>query len=57
VVVLHEITATPPRTVELVVLIGANGLATVVRFVMLRAWIDRGRRPSATSAQLRKALS
>lgn len=57
VVVLHAITSTPSRAVELVVLIGANGLATVVRFVMLRAWITRGRRPPQTSAQLRKALS
>lgn len=56
VVVLHAITATPPRALELVVLIGANGLATIVRFVMLRAWITRGRRPSESSLSLRKAL-
>jgi putative flippase GtrA len=57
VLALHVVTANPTRIVELAVLIGANGLATVVRFVMLRAWIARGRRPSETAMELRKALS
>jgi putative flippase GtrA len=56
VLVLHTATATAPRAVELAVLIVANGLATVVRFVMLRAWITRGRPPSRTSLVLRKAV-
>jgi len=57
VIALHAIITTPPRAVELLVLVGANGLATAVRFVMLRAWIDRDRQPSETSLELRKALS
>jgi len=32
------------RTVELAVLVGANLLATVVRFALLRAWVFRSRR-------------
>ncbi|SCL21999.1 GtrA-like protein [Micromonospora pallida] len=34
---LHAVTATPPRLVELVVLVAANLAATVLRFVLLRA--------------------
>lgn len=33
------------RVVELVVLVAANLLATVVRFVMLRSWVFRAQRP------------
>jgi len=57
VAVLHAIAPTPSRFFELVVLIGANGLATVLRFVILRAWIARGRRPSRTTPHTREALS
>ncbi|GAB3424733.1 bifunctional glycosyltransferase family 2/GtrA family protein [Flindersiella endophytica] len=38
---LHAVTATPHRAVELVVLVAANLAATVVRFVLLRAWVFR----------------
>jgi putative flippase GtrA len=36
---------TSDRIVELGVLVGANLLATVVRFVLLRAWVFRAQRP------------
>jgi putative flippase GtrA len=41
---LHLITTTPHRVTELVVLVLANLAATIVRFVMLRAWVFRGNR-------------
>ena len=34
----------PSRPLELVVLVAANGLATVSRFVVLRSWISRDHR-------------
>jgi putative flippase GtrA len=42
-VVLHEVTD-PHRTVELAVLVAANLLATVMRFVLLRGWVFHPRR-------------
>ncbi|WP_214406677.1 glycosyltransferase [Pseudonocardia lacus] len=36
------------RGVELLVLVAANALATVLRFVALRSWIFRGRRPTTS---------
>ncbi|RZQ60530.1 bifunctional glycosyltransferase family 2/GtrA family protein [Amycolatopsis suaedae] len=38
--VLHAVT-TPARTAELVVLVAANLVATVVRFLLLRGWVFR----------------
>ncbi|NUO59410.1 MAG: bifunctional glycosyltransferase family 2/GtrA family protein [Hamadaea sp.] len=38
---LHAVTGTPARPAEMVVLIGANLLATLLRFVLLRAWVFR----------------
>src|SRR3954452_7598636 len=38
-IVLHGIEATPPRTVELAVLIAASVAATVTRYVALRSWV------------------
>jgi len=38
---LHAATSTPPRPAEMVVLVGANLLATLLRFVLLRAWVFR----------------
>jgi hypothetical protein len=35
------------QAVELTVLVAANLLATVLRFVAFRSWIFRGRRPAA----------
>jgi len=54
---LHAVTATPSRAIELFVLIAANGLATILRFVILRTWIVRGRRPSHPTPHPREALS
>jgi putative flippase GtrA len=42
---LNNAAGTPARWVELTVLVGANLLATVVRFVLLRAWVFRAQRP------------
>ena len=42
--VLHAASAEPNHVVELVVLIAANLLATVVRFVLLRGWVFHPRR-------------
>jgi putative flippase GtrA len=38
---LQALTSTPARAVEMVVLIGANLLATLLRFVLMRAWVFR----------------
>jgi hypothetical protein len=39
------------RIVKLIVLIAANALATILRFVAFRSWIFRPRRSSAPVAQ------
>jgi putative flippase GtrA len=39
---LHAVAATPSRPVELAVLVVANLAATVLRFLLLRAWVFRG---------------
>jgi putative flippase GtrA len=36
---LHAVSAHPGRTAEIAVLVGANLVATVVRFVMFRTWV------------------
>lgn len=41
---LHTVTATPARPVELAVLVVANLLATVLRFLLMRVWIFRRHR-------------
>lgn len=41
---LHAATGTPPRIVELAVLVVANLVATVVRFLLMRVWIFRRHR-------------
>jgi putative flippase GtrA len=40
---LHAMTATPTKTVEIATLVAANLSATVLRFVLLRAWVFRAR--------------
>ena len=45
---LHLLAPNAGRIAELFVLVAANALATVVRFLVLRAWIVRGRPTSAT---------
>jgi putative flippase GtrA len=43
--VMHALDATPPRAVELAVLIAASTAATITRYVALRTWVfARGRR-------------
>src|SRR5438445_9392701 len=44
---LRLVTANPGRLAELVVLAGANLVATVTRFVLLRAWIYHPRLPAS----------
>jgi putative flippase GtrA len=44
---VHAITAHPHRALELSALIGANLLATIVRFVLLRHWVFHPRRQRA----------
>ncbi|MFF5291776.1 bifunctional glycosyltransferase family 2/GtrA family protein [Paractinoplanes globisporus] len=47
---LDAISTSPPKKVELAVLVLANLLATAVRFLMLRIWVFRSRRGSQTPA-------
>ena len=47
---LHAITATPGRLLEATVLVAANLAATVLRFVLLRAWVFRAGHQSAPAA-------
>lgn len=49
---LHATAESPHHMVELAVLVGANLLATVVRFVLLRGWVFHPRR-STTEGNLR----
>jgi len=52
---LHVMTPQPHRAVELGVLVAANLIATVVRFVLLRGWVfhpARTRRPSQAPSQI-----
>ncbi len=46
---LHAATATPPRAVEVAVLVVANAAATLARFVLLRGWVFRAGRATAPS--------
>jgi putative flippase GtrA len=39
---LHAITAQPARAIEVIVLVAANLVATVVRFALYRSWVFRG---------------
>jgi putative flippase GtrA len=47
---LHALTPTPARSTEVVLLVAANALATLLRFVLLRGWVfrtPRGANPTA----------
>jgi glycosyltransferase involved in cell wall biosynthesis len=46
---LHAATAAPGRSAEVAVLVVANLVATVTRFVLYRSWVFGRRRPSALS--------
>jgi putative flippase GtrA len=50
-VVLHAIDPDPTRAVELAVLVAANLLATILRFVLLRSWVFRERRAAPEEAR------
>jgi putative flippase GtrA len=39
---LHAVSASPGRTIELATLIGANLVATMLRFALYRLWVFRG---------------
>jgi putative flippase GtrA len=45
------------RPVELAVLVGANALATVARFVLLRSWIAGNRRTASGPIQLERTTT
>jgi putative flippase GtrA len=47
---VHAASAHPRRAVEVTVLVAANLLATLVRFVLLRSWVFHPRRTAAPSA-------
>jgi putative flippase GtrA len=47
---LHAVSASPGRLVELSVLIVANLVATMLRFVLYRLWVFGGPAPAAASA-------
>jgi putative flippase GtrA len=42
--ILHAVAPDPARLVELTVLVGANAAATLLRFVLFRAWVFRSSR-------------
>ncbi|MEA2623321.1 MAG: hypothetical protein QOH61_2231 [Chloroflexota bacterium] len=48
---LHLVAPRAGRTTEIAVLLAANVVATVVRFVLLRSWISRSRNDSAQPVQ------
>jgi putative flippase GtrA len=45
--VLHAVSGSPAHTVELAVLIAANAMATLVRFLLMRAWVFNPKRNGA----------
>ncbi len=48
--IVHALAAHPRRAVEVSVLVAANLLATLVRFVLLRSWVFHPRRTAANAA-------
>jgi glycosyltransferase involved in cell wall biosynthesis len=49
---LHAASPSPPRSVEVAVLVVANAAATLARFVLLRSWVFRPGREDAAPAPL-----
>jgi putative flippase GtrA len=47
---LHALASAPSRALELAVLVAANLVATVLRFVLLRSWVFRTRRAAPDNA-------
>jgi glycosyltransferase involved in cell wall biosynthesis len=54
--VLHGLSATPPRAVELAVLVAAGAAATVTRYVALRTWVFAATRRRRMAGAERPAL-
>lgn len=54
--VLSAVAPDAERTVELGVLIGANAVATLVRFLLLRTWVHRDPLPALASSQPSRSL-
>ncbi len=50
--IVHALSAHPHRAVEVSVLVLANLLATIVRFVLLRSWVFHPRRTPAQASQV-----
>jgi putative flippase GtrA len=48
--VLHGLSASPPRGLELAVLIAASTAATITRYVALRTWVFARRHPRGPTA-------
>jgi len=48
--VLHAVTAAPARSTEVVLLVAANALATLLRFVLFRGWVFRAARRTTPAA-------
>jgi hypothetical protein len=54
---LERLAPNPGRALEIVVLVAANGLATVAPFVLLRTWISARPSHSTTYDELEGSLS
>lgn len=50
--ILHTVNADAPPNLELIILTGANILATLMRFVLLRVWVFRDSRSGGRTAAL-----
>ena len=50
--VLHAVSAHPRSTTELVVLVAANAMATLLRFVLLRGWVFAPGRGKANASEI-----
>lgn len=50
--ILHTVNADAPPNLELIILTGANVLATLMRFVLLRVWVFRDSRSGGRTAAL-----
>jgi putative flippase GtrA len=48
---LHAVSASPGRDAEVIALVGANLLATILRFVLYRSWVFRSRTTPPPPAQ------
>src|SRR5205085_470678 len=54
---LQALVPHPGRVLELAVLVGANVAATLVRFVILRTWIDRAQTVTPMTARAAERIS